>query len=575
MLMIAISGQAPFSDTLSRHESPGIGRVWDDRALGRKIENGESARRISPARGIRWRASRFGELRPKNDRFRTIDGSHNNLFDPSMGATYTPLRRLLSAAYEDGVSALSGTTRPSPRAISNAVNAQTHPVMNRANASDFLWQWGQFLDHDIDLTDGTDPPEPRNIPVPAGDPAFDPERAGTVEIGFNRSIYDVTSGMSIVNPRQQLNEVTGWIDASVVYGSDNERAWTLRKQDGTGRLRTSRGRLLPFNRHGLPNAGGANPSLFLAGDVRANEQIGLLSMHTLFVREHNRKARRIRKNQPWLSGDRIYEKARRHVTALIQVITYQEYLPVLLGKDALAPYAGYRNDVDARISNVFSSALYRYGHSALSPMLLRVDADGSEINAGHLPLRDAFFAPQRLIDEGGIEPILRGLASQRCQEIDPYVVDDVRNFLFGAPGRGGFDLASLNIQRGRDHGLPSYNAARTELGLERVLAFSDITDDPEMQVRLAEVYDNVDDIDLWVGGLAETSRPGSMVGELIYTVLKEQFEALRDADRYWYRRVMTPKQARNIERTRLSDVIRRNTSIGDEIPDDVFHVVTE
>ena len=136
-------------------------------------------------------------------------------------------------------------------------------------------------------------------------------------------------------------------------------------------------------------------------------------------------------------------------------------------------------------------------------------------------------------------------------------------------------MASLNIQRGRDHGLPTYNDTRVALGLEPKRRFTDITDDPELQAKLASVYNNVDDIDLWVGGLAETPLPDTMVGELIAIVLIQQFEALRDADRFWYKRTMSRKQARRIERTRLSDVIRRNTSIGDELPDDVFHVHDE
>jgi len=261
------------------------------------------------------------------------------------------------------------------------------------------------------------------------------------------------------------------------------------------------------------------------------------------------------------------------VGALLQVITYEEYLPALLGPGALTPYRGYRTNVDASISNLFSTAAYRYGHSALSPTLLRVDASGDEIEHGHLSLRDAFFAPRRIIDEGGIEPILRGLALQRCNAIDIYVIDDVRNFLFGAPGAGGFDLAALNIQRGRDHGLPAYNAVREALGLERKRSFEEISDDTEVQRRLARAYTSVDDVDVWVGALAEASVPGAMVGELIHAVLRDQFEALRDGDRFWYERTFSRDEVRRLKRTRLSDVLRRTTHIGRELPHDVFHVV--
>ena len=166
--------------------------------------------------------------------------------------------------------------------------------------------------------------------------------------------------------------------------------------------------------------------------------------------------------------------------AEIQVITYREFLPALLGPGALRPYTGYNPSVDASISNEFSTASYRFGHSALSPTLLCVDRNGNEIAQGHLPLRDAFFNPSRITDEGGIEPLLRGLAAQERQAVDAFVVDDVRNFLFGPPGSGGFDLASLNIQRGRDHVVPSYNDERETMGLGGVSSFSGVSSDPEI-----------------------------------------------------------------------------------------------
>ena len=101
---------------------------------------------------------------------------------------------------------------------------------------------------------------------------------------------------------------------------------------------------------------------------------------------------------------------------------------------------------------IFSTACFRVGHTLLSPTLLRLGEAGT-IPEGNIPLAAAFFAPEAIILDGGIDPILRGLAAQPAQEIDPQVIGAVRNFLFGPPGAGGLDLASLNIQRGRDHGL--------------------------------------------------------------------------------------------------------------------------
>jgi len=522
--------------------------------------------RIDRNRDRRRDDSRDGE------RFRTFDGSDNNRLNPAMNEAETTLARTVPADYGDLIASPAGNTRPGARVISNTVSAQDESFPSPAAASDFLWQWGQFIDHDLDLTDGVDPAEPANIAIPMGDARFDPQGTGVVDLPFNRSLYDPTTGTSTLNPRQQLNEITGWIDASNVYGSDIERASVLRTNDGTGRMRTSAGNLLPFNNEGLSNAGGSGAELFLAGDVRANEQLGLTAMHTLFVREHNRLAEEITARDPGLSGDDIYQRARRVVGAQMQVITYEEFLPVLLGPDALSPYDGYDESVDASIANIFSAAAFRLGHSMLSARILRLDAQGNEIAAGHLPLRDAFFSPQTLIDEGGIEPMLRGLGAQVCQQIDVFVVDDVRNFLFGTPGQGGFDLAALNIQRGRDHGIADYNAVRLALGLSIKSAFSEITASLELQDRLAAAYGSVGDMDVWVAGLAEDPVPGSALGELFHTIVVRQFETLRDGDRFWYERTLSNEEMDQVAGTRLADIIRRNTEIGDEISDHVFVV---
>ena len=245
---------------------------------------------------------------------------------------------------------------------------------------------------------------------------------------------------------------------------------------------------------------------------------------------------------------------------------------MLLGPNAISPYQGYNPNLDASIANVFSTALYRFGHSALSSTLLRLNKRGEETEYGHLPLADAFFAPHRITDEGGIAPLLRGLAQQIHEDVDVFLVDAVRNMLFGPPGSGGFDLATLNIQRGRDHGLPSYNQTRIDYGLLPAQFWDEISSDQDIQDRLDSIYASVDDVDVWVGALAEDHVSG-MVGELVFSALKEQFEALRDGDRYWYEQTLNRHEMKEV--TRLAVIIRRNTSIGGEIQNNVFRVRLE
>ncbi|QDT48597.1 peroxidase [Symmachiella dynata] len=503
--------------------------------------------------------------------FAEFDGTGNNLDNPEWGSTYEQLLRISTVEYADGISDPAGADRPSAREVSNAIVDQDSDIINDRQLSDFVWLWGQFIDHDIDLTENGEPHESLPIEVPTGDEYFDPFSTGTEVIDFNRSLYDTATGDSVSNVRQQLNEITAFIDGSAIYGSDDVRAAALRTFSG-GRLKTSEGDLLPFNESGLANAGGTSADLFLAGDVRANENVALSSMHTLFVREHNRIADEIAANNPGMSDEAIYQQARAFVVAEMQAITFNEYLPALLGEGAIAEYQGYDPTVNPGISNLFSTAAYRYGHSMLSPELLRVDNSGAVIDAGNLSLRDAFFAPGELT-ENGIDSLLAGLARQEAQEIDTQVIDDVRNFLFGPPGSGGFDLVSLNIQRGRDHGLADYNQVRVDLGLEAVTSFSQITSDPELQAKLEEVYGDVDNIDVWVGGLAEDHVAGASVGLLIHTVIADQFERIRDGDRFWYQNVFEGSELEELESTKLSDIILRNTGI-ENIREDVFRLTT-
>jgi hypothetical protein len=502
---------------------------------------------------------------------RTIDGTGNNINYPEYGSAGAELIRKNDASgYSDPFKEPTGKSRQSARFISNALFDQRESVPNLIGASDFVWQWGQFVDHDIDLTTEAYPPKPFYIAVPPGDSFFDPDYEGDKTIPLNRSIYKYGNS----RPRQQLNQVTAFIDASNVYGSDSMRADFLRTFEG-GKLKTTRGeRYLPFNTEGLPNAGGPDPKFYLAGDVRANEQIALTAMHTLFVREHNRLCDEMLLKDPGMTDEDIYQWARKIVGAQMQIITYNEFLPILLGEvDLLSSYPGYDEEVDPGISNEFSTAAYRLGHSMLSPQLIRINRPGKGLVS--TSLKDAFFNPRLIHKGGGIDTLLRGLATQTAQEVDIKVVHGVRNFLFGEPGEGGFDLVSLNIQRGRDHGIPDYNSVRVAYGLEKVDSFDDITDNPEIYPMLKSVYVNVDDIDLWVGGLAEKHMPGAIVGETFHRILVDQFVRLRDGDRFWYQNdpffLENLWLTQELEGTRLADIIRRNTRIHD-IQDNVFLV---
>lgn len=493
---------------------------------------------------------------PQAIQFRSIDGAANT---GGAGAAGVALLRLIPSAYGDGISTAAGAARQSARVISNLCCAQAAPMPDPGRRTNMVWSWGQFIDHDISLTDtGT---ENLPIPIPAGDPQFDPTNTGTQVFRFSRSVFAAGSGTSPTNVRAQTNAITAFLDGSMIYGSDQARANAMRTFTG-GRMTTSAGDLPPFNTGGLPVANplGANPAtLFLCGDVRANEHVALTSLHTLFLREHNRLAGQLAAADPNLTDEQLYQGARKIVGALIQIITYQEFLPALVGN--VPAYTGYDPNVDAGIDVLFSTAAYRLGHTMVSSTLPRLQANGQPIAAGNLAIRDGFFQPQLLVNDGGIDPILRGLAASSMQTVDTQLVDDLRNFLFGAPGAGGLDLASLNLQRGRDHGLPDYNSVRVRFGLPALTSFADLTNDVARQNQLAAAYPNLNDIDPWVGLLAETPVAGGVVGPTLRAILIEQFQRLRTGDRFYYRNdpalgALVP----SLEATRLSDIIRRNSA---------------
>jgi peroxidase len=513
--------------------------------------------------------------------FRAVDGTGNNTAHPTWGAAPTLLIQNVPMSYGDSISSMGGASRPNARLISNVVVAQPN-VPPHAYASNYLWMWGQFMDHDLDLTlpqtlsAAPFCTEEADIPVPAGDSTFDPNNTGTAVIVFCRNGFDTTTGTDTHHQRVQTNVITSFVDASNVYASDPSRAKDLRKLDGSGELRSVDGpgheQYLPRNVNGQPNPI-PGPDRHLCGDPRCEENTNLFSIHTLWMREHNYWARKIRTESARpLTDEEIFQRARMIVGAEIEAITYNEFLPVLIGPGAIPPYTGYKANVNPGISTVFSTASYRMGHTLLTHVLNRLGPDLQPIPGGDLTLQQSFFSPEKVISSGGIEPFLRGAAHQHANAFDSFIVDDVRNFLVNDPQPGSFDLAALNIQRGRDHGLPDYNGVRVAYGLAPKATIADVNPgNPEITRRLSAAYTNVNDIDPWVGGVSEAPFPGAVVGELVRTVIAEQFTRSRDGDRFFYLNTFPANWKNYFNNLHLSDVILRNTTIGKkEIQQNLF-----
>ncbi|MGH2647662.1 MAG: peroxidase family protein, partial [Ginsengibacter sp.] len=454
------------------------------------------------------------------------------------------------------------TTRPSARQISNLLSDEPVTHFNSRNLSAFVYIWGQFLDHDMSLTP-TDTIEYVPILLPPDEKIF------TEEIPFYRS--QVYPGTGVSKVRQQMNLNTSWIDGSMIYGCDSTRAkWLRTLKDG--KMKTFSGNLLPYNTltgqlsspvdpHAPDMANDSNHTIktFVAGDMRAAEHPGLTSLHTVFVREHNRICNTL-KALGFKNDEDIYQRARKQVIAEIQVITYQEFLPAL--GVTLHSYSKYNPNVRPDILNNFATAAYRMGHSLVADEVELVDNNCVDAGPGSIDLVDAFWVPS-LVPQYGMEPFLKGLATHKQYETDTRINEVLRNFLFvspNAPDRFGIDLASLNIQRGRDHGLPNYNAIRKFYTGQAATKFSDITKVDSVAKALQKLYGNVNNIDAWIGLLAEDHLPNSSIGKTMNAVLSIQFEHLRDGDYYFYKNdaVLNLLVANN---SKLSDIIKRNTTL--------------
>jgi peroxidase len=536
---------------------------------------------------------------------RSITEIGNNMANPTWGTAGTDLLRVSPVQYADGTGSPSTPNDLNPRQISNDLNNQSSFIFSgmddlggkqSKSLGDLVYVWGQFLDHDLDLTlDNSGqafniPADTRTFTQPDGTTVTDPMSAGEP---FGRS----NSHTDVNGVRQQINSVTSFEDLSEVYGSTDFIASALRTHSG-GLLKTSPGNLLPFNslayfsQAELDALNMANDAqqvpaaqLFVAGDRRANENIELTAMQTLFMRNHNRLAGQLHTLHPSWTDNQLYDEARKLNIAEGEIITFTEFIPSILGSGVLPAYTGYKPNVNPGIDTEFSTVGFRFGHSLLSNAIGRQQNNGMDINdpnGAAIPLTEGFFRPDlisatthtvNLVDVNGnpdphissnIGAILKGDADNAANENDLLLIDSVRNTLFGIPFPGlGTDLAARDIQRARDHGIGTYNQLRVAYGLRAVTSFDQITEDDAVQAQLRATYGTVDRIDPFEGMLAEGHVGAGDVGPLLRAMLVKQFKDLRDGDRFFYLNESFTTEERNLiaQGNTLSKVISHNTSI--------------
>nr|XP_045600702.1 peroxidase-like [Procambarus clarkii] len=511
-------------------------------------------------------------------KYRSVDGTCNNLKNPTWGASFTPFRRALPPEYGDGVSsfrvASDGRELPSARLISTTVHI--NKLAESQSYTVLATTWGQFVDHDITLTalskgSGGQSipccseqvlqlpsllhPECAPISIPADDLFFSAFSQTCME--FTRS---APAPKCHFGPREQLNQQTAFLDGSVIYGANDQQLGALRTfQDGLLRSQvTLDGReLLPPSKE--PQDGcntqdqySYDRFCFTSGDARVNEQILLTTLHTVWARHHNTLAIELKDLNPDWDDERLFQESRRIVVAQLQHITYNEYVPSLLGPNfmkylELSPQSegtqvtDYDELVHPDIANEFAAAAFRFGHSQIQGLVQNIDGAGKNIQ--FLQLNTLLFQPFALYDEGSMANLVRGETSQSAAAVDTFFSTQVSGKLFRGTDHFGLDLVSLNIQRGRDHGVGGYNRWRMYCGLQPASNFSDLAPDMDSGAlqSIAAVYSHVDDIDFFTGGLAERPIKDGLVGPTFACIIADQFLRLKKGDRYWYETTTQPQ----------------------------------
>ncbi|XP_059918045.1 eosinophil peroxidase [Gadus macrocephalus] len=569
-----------------------------------------------------------------SERYRSVTGECNNRQRSSWGAANIPYSRWLEPEYEDTTGmprgwdpdhSYNGFSLPPVRLVSQEV-LYTHNdnISLDSTLSQLLVEWGQWIDHDLVLT----PQSPstaafrtavdctrscsRDTPCfPIQIPSSDPRTGLQSCMPFFRSAPSCGRGPLGRGHREQLNAITSYVDASMVYGSSPGVASALRDRlSPRGALalnpqhsdhglaympflsRGPQARLDPCGPRRGGNLSSSGPqdgsprrdnatSCFQAGDSRANEHLGMIALHTVFLREHNRLVEALYGLNPHWSPNTLYQEARKIMGAVHQVLTWDHYLPRVLGEGALSrlmpAYEGYNPDVDPSVANVFAAAAFRFAHVTIQPMVARL-GPGYSLDPQHPPLalHHSLFASWRVVQEGGVDPVLRGLllSPAKLQVPGQMMVEELTERLFQAQGGMPLDLGALNLQRGRDHGLPGYSSWREFCGLSVPNTTADLADvlgNRPLAHKFLELYGTARNIDVWVGAISEPALPGGRVGPLLACLLARQFRALRDGDRFWWERegVFTAAQRKQLRTASLSRIICDNSHI-QRVPADPF-----
>ncbi|NXO29095.1 DUOX2 oxidase, partial [Cisticola juncidis] len=510
------------------------------------------------------------------------DGWYNNLLHHSHGSVGTRLLRLLPAHYADGVyQALQEPRVPNARQLSTAVARGPSGLPSRRNTTVLAVFFGFHVLLDILGTENPGcPAEFLNIHIPPGDPVFDPAGTGGVVLPFQRIRWAAGTGQSPNNPREQTNEMTGWLDGSSIYGPSHSWSDALRSFSG-GQLASGPSRSLPRQTDGRvpmwkaldPSTGQGGPQgIYDLGSAWGNENPFLQAESIAWFRYHNHLATALAQKHPAWSDEDLFQHTRKRVIATFQRIVLYEWLPTLLGMQ-VPEYQGYQQHLDPSLSPEFVVAVGQFLATMVPPGVYKRDTKCHFQNSsGSFPaarLCNSYWSRENpgLQQAEDVDNLLLGMSSQIAEREDNIVVEDLQDYWYGPLRYSRTDYVASWVQRGRDFGLPPYNQVRQRFGLKPLQNWSSLAPHLEPQVlqKVAALYgNNLAELEMLPGGLLEAD------GSLFSTIILEQFVRLRDGDRFWFENtnngLFTEEEIREIRNTTFHSIL---TSVTHAKPTDL------
>ncbi|XP_025194656.1 peroxidase-like isoform X2 [Melanaphis sacchari] len=545
-------------------------------------------------------------------KYRSINGSCNNLEIPTRGAAGSPFYRLINANFSDGYYKLrvqtNGSPLPWPRVLD--IDIFLNREIFRVDENNvLLLPFGQLLAHDISSL-------PNDL--------ISDENGDTIDccVAENKIKYYNQCQFVIYNlpddpvygvhnktctpmfrsltsrnyscplyPTTFINDVSHFIDANEVYGSNENNARELRAMEG-GRLKFSiadNGQIFCPMMRNQYKASSRQKNIhlqFKTGDpANGNQNLGITTMQNLFLRYHNYIAFKLSTLNPSWSDEIIYQESRRIVIATIQRIAYEDFLPIIIGNDFQELYGIneaniYDPTINPSTSNEFSSAASRALH-AIIPIAVNLMNKDYEIEKS-IRLTDWMTKSDLIPINDNFDKLLKGFIETPGRVFQPSYNFDISNYLFPLPNEPlykGRDLLALDIGRGQDVGLQPYNQLRHLCGYPLAKNFEDLADLIHIKdiSKLKKHYYSVNDIDLIVGLLLEKPSDGAIVGPTTQCLFAENFYRFKAGDRFFYDvkgqpGSFTEDQLKMIKKITFGHVICATSNV-DKVQKDIFKIV--